>query len=33
MKFVGSRAAIKRVIVVPGRQIANVVVSAPAGES
>ena len=29
MKFVGSRAAIKRVIVVPGRQIANVVVSAP----
>jgi leucyl-tRNA synthetase len=31
MKFVGSRAAIKRVIVVPGRQIANVVVSAPAG--
>ncbi len=31
MKFVGSRAAIKRVIVVPGRQIANVVVSAAAG--
>ena len=31
MKFVGSRAAIKRVIVVPGRQIANVVVSAPPG--
>jgi leucyl-tRNA synthetase len=31
MKFVGSRAAVKRVIVVPGRQIANVVVSAPAG--
>jgi leucyl-tRNA synthetase len=30
MKFVGSRAAVKRVIVVPGRQIANVVVSAPA---
>ncbi|HVC31191.1 MAG TPA: leucine--tRNA ligase [Steroidobacteraceae bacterium] len=31
MKFVGGRAAVKRVIVVPGRQIANVVVSAPAG--
>jgi leucyl-tRNA synthetase len=31
MKFVGARAAVKRVIVVPGRQIANVVVSAPAG--
>ncbi|MHB8811952.1 MAG: leucine--tRNA ligase [Steroidobacteraceae bacterium] len=31
MKFVGSKAAVKRVIVVPGRQIANVVVSAPAG--
>ena len=31
MKFVGSRTAVKRVIVVPGRQIANVVVSAPAG--
>jgi leucyl-tRNA synthetase len=31
MKFVGSRAAVKRVIVVPGRQIVNVVVSAPAG--
>jgi leucyl-tRNA synthetase len=31
MRFVGSRAAVKRVIVVPGRQIANVVVSAPAG--
>ncbi|MGH8297881.1 MAG: leucine--tRNA ligase [Steroidobacteraceae bacterium] len=31
MKFVGSRAAVKRVIVVPGRQIANVVASAPAG--
>jgi leucyl-tRNA synthetase len=29
MKFVGNRTAIKRVIVVPGRQIANVVVSAP----
>ncbi|HEX4267861.1 MAG TPA: leucine--tRNA ligase [Steroidobacteraceae bacterium] len=33
MKFVGSRAAVKRVIVVPGRQIANVVVSAPADGS
>ncbi|MGH8295289.1 MAG: hypothetical protein ACRETZ_07315, partial [Steroidobacteraceae bacterium] len=32
MKFVGGRGAVKRVIVVPGRQIANVVVSAPAGE-
>ena len=31
MKFVGSKTAVKRVIVVPGRQIANVVVSAPAG--
>ncbi|HEV2441687.1 MAG TPA: leucine--tRNA ligase [Steroidobacteraceae bacterium] len=31
MKFVGSKAAVKRVIVVPGRQIANIVVSAPAG--
>ncbi len=31
MKFVGGRAAVKRVIVVPGRQIANVVASAPAG--
>jgi leucyl-tRNA synthetase len=31
MKFVGGRAAVKRVIVVPARQIANVVVSAPAG--
>ncbi|MFZ0500109.1 MAG: leucine--tRNA ligase [Steroidobacteraceae bacterium] len=31
MKFVASRAAVKRVIVVPGRQIVNVVVSAPAG--
>ncbi|MGH8201476.1 MAG: leucine--tRNA ligase [Steroidobacteraceae bacterium] len=31
MKFVGSRAAVKRVIVVPGRQIVNVVVSAPTG--
>ncbi|MBW4049881.1 MAG: leucine--tRNA ligase [Proteobacteria bacterium] len=31
MKFVGGRAAVKRVIVVPGRQIANVVVAAPAG--
>ncbi len=30
MKFVGSKTAIKRVIVVPGRQIANVVVSGPA---
>ena len=30
MKFVGNRAAVKRVIVVPGRQIANVVVTAPA---
>jgi len=30
MKFVGSRAAVKRVIVVPGRQIVNVVVT-PAG--
>jgi leucyl-tRNA synthetase len=28
MKFVGGRAAVKRVIVVPGRQVANVVVSA-----
>jgi leucyl-tRNA synthetase len=33
MKFVGSTAAIKRVIVVPGRQIVNVVVSAPADGS
>ncbi|MDE2261582.1 MAG: class I tRNA ligase family protein, partial [Gammaproteobacteria bacterium] len=31
MKFVGGKAAVKRVIVVPGRQIANIVVSAPAG--
>jgi leucyl-tRNA synthetase len=31
MKFVGSRGAVKRVIVVPGRQIVNVVVSAPTG--
>ncbi|HEX3844960.1 MAG TPA: leucine--tRNA ligase [Steroidobacteraceae bacterium] len=31
MKFVGGKAAVKRVIVVPGRQIVNVVVSAPAG--
>ncbi len=31
MKFVGSRSAIKRVIVVAPRQIVNVVVSAPAG--
>jgi len=31
MKFVGGPSAIKRVIVVPGRQIANVVVGAPAG--
>ncbi|HEY6515877.1 MAG TPA: leucine--tRNA ligase [Steroidobacteraceae bacterium] len=31
MKFVGSRTAVKRVIVVPGRQIVNVVVSAPTG--
>ncbi|HXS22069.1 MAG TPA: leucine--tRNA ligase [Steroidobacteraceae bacterium] len=31
MKFVGGRAAVKRVIVVPGRQIVNVVVSTPAG--
>ena len=31
MKFVGGRTAVKRVIVVPGRQIVNVVVSAPAG--
>jgi leucyl-tRNA synthetase len=31
MKFVGGTAAVKRVIVVPGRQIVNVVVSAPAG--
>jgi leucyl-tRNA synthetase len=30
MKFVGSRTAVKRVIVVPGRQIANVVVNAAA---
>jgi leucyl-tRNA synthetase len=30
MKFVGGRAAVKRVIVVPGRQIANVVVAVPA---
>jgi leucyl-tRNA synthetase len=29
MKFVGSRAAVKRVIVVPGRQIVNVVARAP----
>ncbi|MGH8289674.1 MAG: leucine--tRNA ligase [Steroidobacteraceae bacterium] len=33
MKFVGNRGAVKRVIVVPGRQIANVVVNAPAGDS
>ncbi len=33
MKFVGSRTAVRRVIVVPGRQIANVVVAAPAGDS
>src|SRR6185437_4684914 len=31
MKFVGGKAAVKRVIVVPGRQIVNVVVSAPTG--
>ena len=31
MKFVGGRTSVKRVIVVPGRQIVNVVVSAPAG--
>jgi leucyl-tRNA synthetase len=31
MKFVGGKSAVKRVIVVPGRQIVNVVVSAPAG--
>ncbi|MDE2451720.1 MAG: leucine--tRNA ligase [Gammaproteobacteria bacterium] len=31
MKFVGGRASVKRVIVVPGRHIVNVVVSAPAG--
>jgi leucyl-tRNA synthetase len=31
MKFVGGRTAVKRVIVVPGRQIVNVVVSTPAG--
>jgi leucyl-tRNA synthetase len=31
MKFVGGKAAVKRVIVVPGRQIVNVVASAPAG--
>ncbi|MGA7538123.1 MAG: leucine--tRNA ligase [Steroidobacteraceae bacterium] len=31
MKFVGSRGAVKRVIVVPGRQIANVVVSSSGG--
>jgi leucyl-tRNA synthetase len=31
MKFVGSRSAIKRVIVVAARQIVNVVVSAPSG--
>jgi leucyl-tRNA synthetase len=29
MKFVGGKSAVKRVIVVPGRQIVNVVVSAP----
>ncbi|HVS77491.1 MAG TPA: leucine--tRNA ligase [Steroidobacteraceae bacterium] len=31
MKFVGSMSAVRKVIVVPGRQIANVVVSAPPG--
>ncbi|HEY7930062.1 MAG TPA: class I tRNA ligase family protein, partial [Steroidobacteraceae bacterium] len=31
MKFVGGKSAVERVIVVPGRQIVNVVVSAPAG--
>ena len=31
MKFVGGKSAVKRVIVVPGRQIVNVVVSAPTG--
>jgi leucyl-tRNA synthetase len=31
MKFVGGRSAVKRVIVVPGRQIANVVVGGPTG--
>jgi leucyl-tRNA synthetase len=31
MKFVGGKAAIKRVIVVPGRQIVNIVASPPAG--
>ena len=31
MKFVGGKAAVKRVIVVPGRQVANIVVAAPAG--
>jgi leucyl-tRNA synthetase len=30
-RFVGNMTAVKRVIVVPGRQIANVVVTAPAG--
>jgi leucyl-tRNA synthetase len=32
MRFVGSRAAVKRVVVVPGRLIANVVIGAPAAE-
>ncbi|HEX5459337.1 MAG TPA: leucine--tRNA ligase [Steroidobacteraceae bacterium] len=32
MKFVGGKSAVKRVIVVPGRQIVNVVVSAPPGQ-
>ena len=33
MKFVGGTAAVKRVIVVPGRQIVNVVVSVPTGDT
>jgi leucyl-tRNA synthetase len=32
MRFVGSRAAVKRVVVVPGRLIANVVIGAPAAD-
>ncbi len=32
MKFIGGRAAVKRVIVVPGRQIANVVAAPAAGQ-
>ncbi len=33
MKFVGGKAAVKRVIVVPGRQIVNVVVQRAGGRA